>query len=34
MATPPQHLIHEREYLNTSYRPDRDYVNGFVLKRN
>ena len=34
MATAPQHLIGESEYLHTSYRPDCDYVDGFVLERN
>ena len=34
MATAPQHVIGENEYLHTSYRPDCDYVDGFVLKRN
>ncbi|MGI8990337.1 MAG: hypothetical protein ACR2I2_12265 [Bryobacteraceae bacterium] len=27
-------LIPVSEYLATSYRPDRDYVDGFVLERN
>ena len=34
MATAPQHLIGENEYLHTSYRPDCDYVDGFVRERN
>jgi Uma2 family endonuclease len=34
MATVPQHLIGENEYLFTSYRPDCDYVDGFILERN
>jgi Uma2 family endonuclease len=34
MATAPQHLVGENEYLHTSYRPDCDYVDGFVLERN
>ena len=34
MATAPHHLIGENEYLHTSYRPDCDYVDGFVLERN
>ena len=34
MATAPQHLIGENEYLHASYRPDCDYVDGFVLERN
>lgn len=34
MATAPQHLVGENEYLRTSYRPDCDYVDGFVLERN
>ena len=34
MATAPQHLISEQEYLNTTYRPDCDYVDGFILERN
>jgi Uma2 family endonuclease len=34
MATVPQHLVDENEYLQTSYRPDCDYVDGFVLERN
>lgn len=34
MATAPQHLISEQEYLDTTYRPDCDYVDGFVLERN
>lgn len=34
MATAPQHLVSEQEYLHTSYRPDCDYVDGFVLERN
>ena len=33
MASAPQHLIGESEYLHTSYRPDCDYVDGFVLER-
>src|ERR1700722_4468398 len=32
MATATQ--ISVTEYLNTTYRPDRDYVNGEVLERN
>ena len=27
-------LVSIHEYLNTSYRPDRDYVDGVVLERN
>jgi hypothetical protein len=27
-------LVSIQEYLNTSYRPDRDYVDGVVLERN
>lgn len=34
MATTPQRLIGETQYLRTSYRPDCDYVDGFVLERN
>lgn len=34
MATAPQRLVSEQEYLHTSYRPDCDYVDGFVLGRN
>lgn len=34
MATVPRHLIGENEYLFTSYRPDCDYVDGFILERN
>ncbi len=34
MATAPQHLVAENEYLHTLYRPDCDYVDGFVLERN
>jgi Uma2 family endonuclease len=34
MATAPRHLVGENEYLHTSYRPDCDYVDGFVLERN
>lgn len=34
MATAPQHLIGENEYLLTSYRPDCNYVDGFVRERN
>lgn len=34
MAVATQHLIGENEYLLTSYRPDCDYVDGFVLERN
>ncbi len=32
MATPTQISI--TEYLNTSYRPDREYVDGEVRERN
>ena len=34
MATAPQRLVSEQEYLHTAYRPDCDYVDGFVLERN
>ena len=34
MATAPQHLVSEQEYLHTTYRPDCDYVDGFILERN
>lgn len=34
MATVPPHPIGENEYLHTSYRPDCDYVDDFVLERN
>ena len=34
MATAPQHLVSEYEYLHTTYRPDCDYIDGFVLERN
>jgi hypothetical protein len=34
MATAPQHLVSEYEYLHTTYQPDCDYVDGFVLERN
>jgi hypothetical protein len=34
MATIPQHLIGENEYLQTSYRPDCDYVGGCVREHN
>jgi len=33
LPTAPQHLVGENEYLHTSYRPDCDYVDGFVLER-
>jgi Uma2 family endonuclease len=34
MSTSPLNLVSENEYLHTSYRPDCDYVDGFVLERN
>jgi len=34
MATTTPVLITVQEYLRTSYRPDRDYVDGEVLERN
>lgn len=34
VATAPQHLVSEQEYLSTPYRPDCDYIDGFVLERN
>lgn len=33
-ATTPEHLVGANEYLHTSYRPDWDYVDGFVLEHN
>jgi len=34
MATASRHLVSEQEYLHTIYKPDCDYVDGFVLERN
>ena len=34
MSSSPLNLVAENEYLHTSYRPDCDYVDGFVLERN
>lgn len=34
MSSSPLNLISEYEYLHTAYRPDCDYVDGFVLERN
>lgn len=34
MSSSPLSLVSEYEYLHTSYRPDCDYVDGFVLERN
>ena len=34
VSTSPLILVSENEYLHTSYRPDCDYVDGFVLERN
>lgn len=34
MSSAPLNLISESEYLNSVYRPDCDYVDGFVLERN
>ena len=34
MSSSPLHLVSEDEYLHTAYRPDCDYVDGFVLERN
>jgi Uma2 family endonuclease len=34
MSTSPLNLVSENEYLHTPYRPDCDYVDGFVLERN
>src|ERR1035441_6057021 len=31
---PPQDAISVEEYLNTSYSPDREYRDGYVLERN
>lgn len=34
MSSIPLELVSEHEYLHTAYRPDCDYVDGFVLERN
>jgi Uma2 family endonuclease len=34
MSSSPLNLVSEHEYLHTTYRPDCDYVDGFVLDRN
>jgi Uma2 family endonuclease len=34
MSSSPLNLVSEYEYLHTAYRPDCDYVDGFVLERN
>jgi Uma2 family endonuclease len=34
MSSSPLNLVSEYEYLHTTYRPDCDYVDGFVLERN
>ncbi len=34
MSTSPPTLVSEQEYLHTSYRPDCDYIDGFLLERN
>ncbi len=34
MSTSPLTLVSEQEYLHTSYRPDCDYIDGFLLERN
>src|SRR3569833_4594637 len=34
MSSSPLNLVSESEYLHTQYRPDCDYVDGFVLERN
>ena len=34
MSSVPLELVSEHEYLHTAYRPDCDYVDGFVLERN
>ncbi len=34
MSTSPLNLVGENEYLRTPYRPDCNYVDGFVLERN
>ncbi|MBV8572611.1 MAG: Uma2 family endonuclease [Acidobacteriaceae bacterium] len=34
MSSSPLNLVSEHEYLHTTYRPDCDYVDGFVLERN
>lgn len=34
MSSSPLKLVSEHEYLHTTYRPDCDYVDGFVLERN
>ena len=33
-SSSPLNLVSENEYLRTPYRPDCDYVDGFVLERN
>jgi hypothetical protein len=34
MSSSPLSTVSENEYLRTHYRPDCDYVDGFVLERN
>jgi Uma2 family endonuclease len=34
MSSSPLNLVSEQEYLRTAYRPDCDYIDGFVLERN
>ena len=34
MSSSPLNVVSEGEYLHTSYRPDCDYVDGFVVERN
>ncbi len=34
MASSSLNLVSEQEYLHTTYHPDCDYVDGFVLERN
>lgn len=34
MSSSRVNLVNEYDYLHTAYRPDCDYVDGFVLERN
>lgn len=34
VSTSPLHLVSENKYLHTAYRPDCDYIDGFVVERN